>query len=205
MFPALILTLLSLQSTFVDIDLWANQDEAVYHPGDVLTVFFRTDRDCYVAIYDIDTGGRATRLFPQTGEDGWIEAGHTYVLPPEHADYEYMIEGPSGTETIIAVASVEDMPHLDDEDVAREVLDIMIEEPEPAHLRIISTPGYCRIYITEVLSDDNEYIGRTPRTIVMRPGEYIVSIKKSGYHTISRRIWLDPGDRRRVFVDLLPY
>lgn len=205
MFSALMLTLTVLQSTFIDIDLWVNRDEAIYHPGEVLTISFRTDRDCYVAIYDIDTGGRATRLFPQDGDDGWVEAGRTFILPPENADYEYVIEGPAGTETIIAVASVDRMPSLDDDGVAQKVVDIVIEEPEPAELRIISTPGNCHIYITETLYDETEYIGRTPRTIVIRPGEYVVRIKKAGFHTLTRRIWLDPGDRRRVFVDLFPY
>jgi hypothetical protein len=72
-------------------------------------------------------------------------------------------------------------------------------------LRIISTPKFCSIYITETSSGDEVSIGKTPRTIALRPGEYIVEVKKFGYRTLERRIRLEPGDHRRVFVKLRRY
>jgi hypothetical protein len=118
-----------------------------------------------------------------------------------------VIEGPEGVESIIAVASKERLPELDDEgkDIVTKVVEIHIEEPEPAKLRIISTPKNCRIYITDVDTGEEEYIGKSPRTIGIRPGQYRVRIKKFGYRTLIRKIWLDPGERRRVFVKLIPY
>lgn len=190
-----------------DIDIWVNKEDATYYPNEKLTVFFQVDQDCYVAVYDIEVGGSASMLFPQEGMDGWVEAGRVYELPPADADHDYVIGGAEGIETIIAVGSIERLPDLDDNgvDVVHQSIEIYIEEPEPAKLRIISTPKRCRIYITEVASGNGVSLGKAPRTIVLRPGEYIVKIKKLGYKTLVRRIWLDPDDMRRVFVKLRPY
>lgn len=204
---ALILSALIAANGIVGIDLWVDREEPTYHVNDFLRIFFRTDVDCYVAIYDIEVGGGEYRLFPPDGDDGWVMAGQVYELPGEAADYEYLISGPAGIETIIACASVERPPGLHDEDpgISRSTVELVIQEPEPAKLRFISTPDDCRIYITEVASDDTEYIGRAPRTVMIRPGEYIVAIKRTGFATLTRRITVDTGDRRRIFVKLRAY
>ncbi|MCK4251462.1 DUF4384 domain-containing protein [candidate division WOR-3 bacterium] len=207
MFPIMLLSLLVLQYGPLNIDVWVDKEEAIYYTTENLKVFFRTDQDCYVAVYDIEVGGREYLLFPLEGEDGWVEAGKTYELPSETADYDYVLSGPEGIETIIVVGSKARLPDLNDEgpDIVREAIEIFVKEPEPGKLRIISTPENCRIYITEIESDDQEYIGKAPRTIVLRPGEYIVKIKKLGYRTLTRRIWLEPGEPRRMFVKLRRY
>lgn len=203
----IIISLLSLQSGSLNIDLWVDKEDGVYYTAENLKVFFQANQDCYIVIYNIEVGGRENLLFPLEGEDGWVEAGQTYELPSETDDYDYVVSGSEGIETIIALASKEGVPELYSEDpsVARKTIEIFVEEPEPAKLRIISTPKNCRIYMTEVVSGEKEYIGKAPHTVVLRPGEYIVAIKKFGFRTMKRRIWLDPGDRRRIFVKLLPY
>ncbi len=206
MLSMIFLAFLTITST-LDIDVWVDKDDAVYHPTENLQINFRANQDCFVAVYNIEQGGRITRLFPPEGNNGRVEAGQVYLLPPESADYDYVIEGPEGTETVIAVASKDRLPDLYDEGpgIVSKSIEIYIEEPEPSTLRIISTPDDSRIYIMETFSGDEEYVGQTPRTIVLRPGEYRVTIKKLGYRTLTRRIWLDPGERRRVFVKLTRY
>jgi hypothetical protein len=203
----LILTALIVSQGIVDIDLWVDKDEPIYYVNEYLRVFFKTDTDCYVAVYDIEVGGEEYRLFPPDGDDGWVIAGHVYELPGDAADYEYLISSPPGIETIIACASITHPPGLHDDtgDVTRRTAEIYIKEPEPAKLRFISTPDDCRIYITDVASDDTEYVGQAPRTVVIRPGDYIVEIKRFGFYTLKRRISVDPSDRRRIFVKLTPY
>jgi hypothetical protein len=90
------------------------------------------------------------------------------------------VSGPEGVETIIAVASRDRLPQLHDEgpDIVTEVIDIQIKEPEPAELIIVSAPRHCRVYITEVESGEKEYVGETPRTIGLKPGEYLVEINR---------------------------
>lgn len=206
MLLAILLSLFTIGNA-LDINIWVDKEDGIYYPNEKLTVYFQVDRDCYLAVYDIETGGGASMLFPQEGHDGWVEAGRTYQLPSEDADFDYVVGGAEGIETIIAVGSIEWLPDLDDNgvDVVHQSIEIYIEEPEPAKLRIISTPKRCRIYITEVASGNGVSLGKTPRTIVLRPGEYIVKIKKLGYKTLVRRICLDPHDMRRVFVKLRPY
>ncbi|MEO0095140.1 MAG: DUF4384 domain-containing protein [candidate division WOR-3 bacterium] len=190
----------------VNIDVWLDRDEHTFYPGDRLKIFFRTDRDCYVAVYDIDVGGRENLLFPQQGDSGYVQKELVYELPPQDADYEYEITGPEGIERIIVLVSTKSLPALSDTDVIfKKEIELSIEEPEPAKLRVISTPPKCKIYIKEVKSGERVYIGKTPRTIVLKPGEYIVEIKKLGYQTIKRRIRLEPNEKRRVYVHLLPW
>lgn len=207
MIPWFLLILLAFNNSPLSVDVWTDKDDAIYYPTENLRVFFRADRNCYVAIYDIEVGGSEYRLFPPEGEDGWVKAGKIYQLPPETADYDYVVAGSEGIETIIAMASTQRLPTLndDDPDVVKQTYEIFIKEPEPAKLRIISTPKKCRIYITEVDSGDEEFVGKAPRTIVMRPGEYLITIKKLGYRILTRRIWLEPSEQRRVFVELRRY
>jgi hypothetical protein len=206
MFVEALLFLLTLPGP-LDIDIWVDKEDATYYPTENLHIFFQANKDCYVAIYNIEVGGRENLLFPPEGKDGRVEAGKTYELPPETADYDYVVSGPVGTEKIIALASAEPLTDLYDErpGVVKEIIEIYIEEPEPAKLRIISTPSHCRIYITELETGETEYIGKAPRTIVIRPGGYKVKIKKIGCRTLTRKVWLDPGERRRIFVKLRPY
>jgi|GEM_PF-703072 len=190
----------------VNIDVWLNKDEPTYYPGERLKIFFKTDKDCYVAVYDIDVGGRENLLFPQQGDNGFIQSNKTYELPSPDMDYDYEITGPEGIETIIILASIKELPDLSDtEEVSRREIEILIEEPEPAKLRIISTPSKCRLYIKEVISGERVYVGKAPRTIVLKAGEYVVEIKKLGYQTIKRRIKLEQDEKRRVYVRLLPW
>ena len=206
MLSLILLSLITFQGP-LNVELWVDREDATYYPTENLKVFFRANEDCFVSVYNIEGGGRVTPLFPPETEDGWIEAGVIYELPPESEDYDYVISGPEGIETIIALASRERLPTLDDEtpDVVSEVIEIYIKEPESAKLRIITTPERCRIYIIDLEYDDEEYMGKAPKTINLRPGEYIIKIRKLGYRTLTRRVWLEPGERRRVFVKLRPY
>jgi len=206
MFSVILISLITFQGPLA-IDLWVDREDATYYPTENVEIFFRTNDNCFVSVYNIEGGGRVTLLFPPENEDGRVEAGITYKLPPETEDYDYVISGPEGAETIIALASRERLPTLNDEapDIVSEAIDIYIEEPEAAKLRIITTPERCRIYITDIDSGDEEYIGKAPRTLGLRPGEYIIKIRKLGYRTLTRRVWLEPGEHRRVFVKLRPY
>jgi hypothetical protein len=207
MMLSMILCIVLASTGSVNIDVWVDKDDGVYYHTENLRVFFTVDEDCYVAVYNIEVGGGVNQLFPLETDDGWVRAGIVYELPPPDADYEYVIYGEPGIETIIAAASTQRLPGLDEEapDITREIMEISVQEPEPATLRFITTPEDCRIYIYSVEDDEEESLGTAPRTLAVRPGEYIVTIKRSGYRTLTRKIWLEPGERRRVFVKLNAY
>ncbi|MEO0162568.1 MAG: DUF4384 domain-containing protein [candidate division WOR-3 bacterium] len=189
----------------INLTVWLDRDDYSFAPGERLKIYFQTDDDCYVAVYNIDAGGRENLLFPLPGESGQVQKGKIYELPPPEADYDYQITGPEGIEKIIVLAAKERLPSLADSEAIKKEIELVIEEPEPAKLRILSMPPRCKIYITEVESGIKKYIGRTPRTIVLSPGEYLVEIKKWGYQTIKRRIRLEPNERRRIYVHLSPW
>jgi len=201
MFSLTLLILLNLNAV-LDADIWVNKDEAVYYPGEKLAISFEPTEDCFAAVYDIEPRGETSRLFPPEGRDGRVNAEQTYKLPPPDADVDYVIGDAVGDEEFVILVNRDHLPTLEEMDpgTVRRSIKIAVEEPEPSRLRIISTPNRARIYITEVSSGDKVYIGRAPKTIAVKPGAYIVTVKLSGYYTISRRLELAPGDQRRVFV-----
>ncbi len=92
----------------LDIELWADRDnEATYREGEQITLYFRANRDCYFALYNIDTRGNLFLLYPQNPEDAnFIEGGVTYQIPNPDDDFAYWVSGPAGVEFVQAVASV---------------------------------------------------------------------------------------------------
>lgn len=95
------------------IDVWIRDGgDGVFFPGESVVVCFRTNRDAFVLLYDIDTEGRAHRLYPRTRRDTeFVEGGVTYSVPGRGAGYRLMVSGPPGVETIVATAS--DLPLSD--------------------------------------------------------------------------------------------
>jgi hypothetical protein len=202
----ILLSLIAISNP-LEISLWVDRQDGVYHPGDNLFIYFSASQDCFVALYDIEQGGGVSRIFPPEAGDGWIKGGQTYQIPAQSADYDYVVSGPEGVETMIAMASRERLPALNDEgpDIVTEMIDVQIKELAPAELIIVSTPDKCRIYITEAESGVREYVGKTPRGIVLRPGEYFVEIKKVGCRPLERSVSLVAGENRKVFVRLSGY
>ncbi len=91
----------------VDVEIWSRPGTgAVLRPGSSVTLNFRTSRDAYVAVYDVDTQGRLRLLFPTAPwDDGYVEGGRTIQLPERGAGYRLMVTGPSGVERVVALAS----------------------------------------------------------------------------------------------------
>ncbi len=92
----------------VKLEVWVNKGEdATYRAGEEVKIRFRANRDCYVVLYDIDTEGFLTLLYPEyPGHDGFVEGGRIYRLPRRGARYELVAEGPPGVEYIAAVAAL---------------------------------------------------------------------------------------------------
>jgi|GEM_PF-5648226 len=101
------------------VDVWTDVGEGgVARRGESVRVYFRVNRDAYVTVYDIDTRGRRTRLFPRRGDgDGYVPGGRSVALPDPYDDYRLVVTGPRGTERIVAVAS--DRPRIGRRDVFR--------------------------------------------------------------------------------------
>ncbi len=91
----------------VRVQLWSDPPAGTVVPtGARARLYFRASNDCYVTLLSVDTEGRVRMLFPDRGDDGWVEGGHTYRIPARRAGYDLMFAGPPGQEYVYALASV---------------------------------------------------------------------------------------------------
>jgi hypothetical protein len=89
------------------IDVWINKEEGgVFTSGEKMQVFFRSSRDAYVLIYNIDTEGYIHLIYPFRPDDPMlVQGGETYRVPSRHDPYDLVAEGPVGMEYVVAIAS----------------------------------------------------------------------------------------------------
>jgi len=77
-----------------------------YQPGNKMTVTVRADQTCYVAVYNVDSSGEVTLLFPnQWDESNRLEKGQPVVIPDRDDTWELKITEGGGEEEIIVLAS----------------------------------------------------------------------------------------------------
>lgn len=90
----------------VEIATSRGEGRAVYKEGDSIRFVVRVNRDAFVYLFDLDSDGRATLLFPETGADPIrLSAGAPIVLPDDAADYEFRVRPPYGRDTVWVVAA----------------------------------------------------------------------------------------------------
>lgn len=83
--------------------LWT--DRSNYNPGDRLTAYFQVSKNAYVYLFDIDTTGRVSLIYPNIySENNYRRANSTYSLP-DNSRYNLTIGGPSGTEQLVLIAT----------------------------------------------------------------------------------------------------
>ncbi len=86
------------------VDVWT--DKEVYEIGDSMTFFYRADRDVYVTLIDVGTGGRMQVVFPNKfSSDHHIAGGRVYRIPEENAGFTIYVQGPPGVERIKVIAT----------------------------------------------------------------------------------------------------
>lgn len=93
----------------LNVKVWVDKgDKATYEPGEDIRVYFKTNRDAYVIIYDIDTRGNVHLLYPYDFRDSrFVEGNRPYRIPSLRDDYYLKVNGPEGTEKIVALATRE--------------------------------------------------------------------------------------------------
>jgi outer membrane protein OmpA-like peptidoglycan-associated protein len=95
--------------TTINVDVWLDkQCGATYKQGEKIIISFKTDTDGYVTIYDIDTRGQVSVLFPNREvPSNFVRANRTYTLPNRNYSYDLVVEGPEGIEYVDIVASTD--------------------------------------------------------------------------------------------------
>ncbi len=96
------------------VEVWTDRgDDAVYQPGDEMQVKVRASDDAYMIVYEIDSEGRVSLLYPWRRGSNMVEGHRTYRLPPDNSGYELAVEKATGEGYIVAIASrkpFRDMP-----------------------------------------------------------------------------------------------
>ncbi len=96
---------------YLDADIWVNRSDNEYFIGDNIKMHYRLNQDAYVAVVSIDSRGRVNLLYPsQPGDNPWRRGGVTYTLPGADDDFDLVVDGPEGSETIQIIASRERFP-----------------------------------------------------------------------------------------------
>jgi hypothetical protein len=114
----------------IEVAFWSDPPAgSLVHPGSQARLYARTNADCYLTVFSVDTEGRMRLLYPRSFEDGWIAGGRNYRVPEPGSGYDLRFAGPPGMEYVYALASLhplhsrypswmsmglEPMPPLDD-------------------------------------------------------------------------------------------
>ena len=52
------------QDPKLDVEIWTDNESGKYYEGDDVKIYSRTNRDAYVAVYNIDTDCRVNLIYP---------------------------------------------------------------------------------------------------------------------------------------------
>ena len=81
-------------------------DDPTYQKGESVSIKLDADRDCYLAVYNIDATGKVALLFPNRfTADNHVTGGQSVTIPPPGAVWEWGLLGPAGEEQIWILAS----------------------------------------------------------------------------------------------------
>ena len=105
----------SRDQQMLNVKVWMDkQCGSPYYTGEKALIYFSTDVDGYLTLYDIGTQGDVLVIFPNRHTpDNYVKAGQTIQIPAVQASYDLIVEGPAGIEYIEAVASVDPSYHWD--------------------------------------------------------------------------------------------
>ncbi len=83
----------------------------VYKEGENITVFFKSDKDCYLRLFHTNAEGKIQLLFPnQYHRNDYIEKDKVYSIPDNDMPFQFKIAPPLGAEIIKAAASLQPFP-----------------------------------------------------------------------------------------------
>lgn len=99
----------------VDVD----RADRRYQIGDLVVLRIRSERDCYVTLFDVGTSGNVTVLLPNRyRSDNLIKADKLVSFPGSGDGFNYQVTGPEGLERIVVVGATSPL-NLVAEDLAQ--------------------------------------------------------------------------------------
>jgi len=221
------------QSSF-EVDVWVDREGGTYYVGEKLTVYFQSNKNCYLTLLDFTPEGEVHQIFPNKWEqDNYIRAGELRQIPAPHLYPYFEIGGPPGEEIIKAIATTTDRRLTPGEVNYEEGFPLISKSGKnfAFELKVIVKPippkqwaaDTCYFYVAErkpitgrirVESEptfanvylDGRYEGRTNKTIPsVTPGRHTIKVTKTGYSEWSRTIYVRAGETVNLFAELKPY
>lgn len=110
--PVLRNIIITPKPTKFNVDIWMNKPEgSTYNFGEKAYFYFKTNKDGYVAIYEIRPTGEMVLLFPNKYEsNNYVKANQTYRVPSVGASYYFKVAPPAGKYYIQIIASTKAFP-----------------------------------------------------------------------------------------------
>ncbi len=102
------------------IELWTDRNDGLYHIANDLVIYLKANKDSRVTLFDVGTSGKVHIIFPnEYQQDNLIKAGQTYRVPAEEAKWTFKIQGPAGKNILKAIATLENIQLLAQNDVKK--------------------------------------------------------------------------------------
>ncbi len=80
--------------------------EKNYLIGNKINLYFKSEKDCYLTLWNYGTSGKLTVLFPNAlFQNNFIEGNRIHAIPGKDYPFDYILSGPPGIERIKAIAS----------------------------------------------------------------------------------------------------
>jgi hypothetical protein len=79
----------------------------VYRIGDSIRVGVTVNQDAYVYLFSVHSDGKVDLILPNklSGGNAYLRANETRMFPPSGAAYQLNVDGPTGQDKVLAVAS----------------------------------------------------------------------------------------------------
>lgn len=225
------------------VEVFVNKDPSgnsipSYAIGEDISIGVRVTESAYIYLFNVRSNGAIDQILPNrvdtSGSNNFVQAGETKFFPPPGARYTFSVDGPQGTDKVIALASKEplDTRQLADftasgnfatsnigEQSFAQTLSIIVR-PKPQNSWVTDTvlfnvgnpptaPRYGTLSISSSPSGaeayvDGQYVGATPVRFGTTSGAHSVEVRAPGYQTFSTSVNLPGGQITAVNATLNP-
>ncbi len=134
-------TLTDIQNPESDlkVEIWTDNKNTEYKIGEVVTFYFKTNKDAHLTLINIGTSGNVHQIFPNKYQtNNFVEAGKTYSIPADEAPFQFKLQSPAGTDTVKAIATLNELILLSQAGYDDTELFLKIDQPEETIARDIA-------------------------------------------------------------------
>jgi len=103
------------------IKIWVDKGcGKTYYTGEKLTIYFSSNKDCYLTLFDFTPGGGVRLLLPNRyRKSNFFEANKVYAIPSKSDNFEFEVTPPPGREMIKAVATARPWWFISNKEILR--------------------------------------------------------------------------------------